>query len=100
MFLAWSSEYLINKTFHVFLVVFFRNDKLDLYIDDTPLLEYALSKYDDNCSIKFASHYFGENAYAFGVKKGSMLKVCSLKIIKFWSIKHILTEDVKNHISY
>lgn len=52
-----------------------RTDQLDLYMDESPLLEYALSRYDDNCSIKYASNHFGENSYAFGLPKGSWLKV-------------------------
>jgi len=55
--------------------LFRRTDQLDLYVDESPLLEYALSRYDDNCSIKYASHLFGENSYAFALPKGSWLKV-------------------------
>ncbi|XP_052777930.1 glutamate receptor ionotropic, NMDA 2B-like [Mya arenaria] len=51
-----------------------RNGQLDMYLDDTPLLEHALSIRDDNCSIRFVSRHFGENSYAFGVKKGSWIK--------------------------
>ncbi|WAR23735.1 NMD3B-like protein [Mya arenaria] len=51
-----------------------RSGELDMYMDDTPLLEHALSIMDDNCSIHIASRHFGENSYAFGVKKGSWIK--------------------------
>ena len=48
-------------------------------MDDSPILEYALSKIDNNCSVKYAAHNFGENAYGFGLPKGAWLKVFLLK---------------------
>ena len=52
-----------------------------MYMDDTPLLEHALSLLDQNCSIRYTSHHFGENAYAFGVRKGSWIKVRDLRFL-------------------
>ena len=64
---------------NVILFIFFRSNEIDLYMDDSPILEYALSKIDNNCSVKYAAHNFGENAYGFGLPKGAWLKVFLLK---------------------
>ena len=56
-------------------LIFSRSNEIDLYMDDSPILEYALSKIDNNCSVKYAAHDFGETAYGFGLPKGSWLKV-------------------------
>ena len=73
---------------------FYRQKKLDLYIDDSPLLEYALSQNDDNCSMKYAAHSFGENAYAFAVKPGSNIKVCNIK--SYLCLMETLNLSLKN----
>ena len=56
-------------------------------MDDRPILEYALSKIDNNCSIKYAAYDFGETAYGFGLRKGSWLKVINMIIIVYHYVK-------------
>ncbi|KAK3759409.1 hypothetical protein RRG08_023526 [Elysia crispata] len=59
-----------------------QQQKVDVYMDDMPLLEYALARYDDTCNVRFAGKGFGSDGYAFGLPRFSWLKkmaasVCS-----------------------
>ena len=39
-----------------------------IYIEDRPIIEYALSQHD-NCTLKITGSDLGENLYAFGLSK-------------------------------
>jgi len=53
-----------------------REGRYDVYVDDTPLLEYKLAEVDSKCSIRFSGQEFGENFYSFGLTdKAIWLKV-------------------------
>ncbi|KAL4236945.1 hypothetical protein ACF0H5_005331 [Mactra antiquata] len=71
-----------------------RSKEIDLYADDSPLLEYALSKYDDSCSIKIASHSFGEGSYGIGFPKDTLLKETFDRLILNY-VEHGYIEDFK-----
>lgn len=47
----------------------YRNGDIDVFLDDTPIQEFTLSNYDVNCSTKLTGRQFGENFYAFGLRK-------------------------------
>ncbi|KAH9523402.1 hypothetical protein Btru_039936 [Bulinus truncatus] len=51
---------------------------IDVYLDDSPLLQYALVKYDKDCRIRFAGKGFGADGYAFGLSRHSWLKRADL----------------------
>ena len=59
-----------------FPVLFFpRNDTIDAYLDDTPILEYARTTMDAKCTLRLVGEGFGEDGYGIGLPKGSWLKV-------------------------
>ncbi|OWF44758.1 glutamate receptor ionotropic, NMDA 3A-like [Mizuhopecten yessoensis] len=51
------------------VIYYLRSGGSEVYLDDTTILEYALSVYDTNCSILFSGREFGENLYGFGLSK-------------------------------
>lgn len=53
----------------------FRNDELDAYLGDNPILDYARVKLDPKCRLRLLSQEFGEDEYGIGLPKGSPLKV-------------------------
>ncbi|CAL1536671.1 unnamed protein product, partial [Lymnaea stagnalis] len=61
-----STETAINKL---------RSRSVDVYLDDRPLLEYALARFDKGCKVRFAGKAFGSDGYAFGLSRHSWLKV-------------------------
>ncbi|ESO88309.1 hypothetical protein LOTGIDRAFT_82519, partial [Lottia gigantea] len=61
-----------------------RNREIDVYVDDTPLLEYAVSRLDKDCTVRFVGKGFGSDGYAFGLPKFSWLQVpMSNKILHY-----------------
>ena len=52
-----------------------RNETLDAYLDDTPVLQYAALTTDYKCQLRLVENGFGEDAYAIGLQKDSWLKV-------------------------
>ncbi len=63
--------------FHIVLYLnyIFRNDSIDAYLDDTPILEYARQTMDSKCILRLVGQGFGEDGYGIGLPKGSWLKV-------------------------
>ncbi|XP_074641443.1 glutamate receptor ionotropic, NMDA 3A-like [Tubulanus polymorphus] len=60
------------------------NGSLDVYLDDTPILEYAKTQLDDNCSLKIVGESFGDDGYGFGLTHGSPMKEpISRKLIEY-----------------
>ena len=58
-----------------FCFVFPRNDTIDAYLDDTPILEYARTTMDAKCTLRLVGEGFGEDGYGIGLPKGSLFKV-------------------------
>ncbi|KAK6990621.1 glutamate receptor ionotropic NMDA 2B [Biomphalaria glabrata] len=57
---------------------------IDVYLDDSPLLQYGLVKNDKDCRIRFAGKGFGADGYAFGLSRHSWLKIpMSNEIMKY-----------------
>ncbi|XP_060076624.1 glutamate receptor ionotropic, NMDA 3A-like [Ylistrum balloti] len=54
------------------VIYYLRNEGSEVYLDDTTILEYALSVYDTNCSVIFSGREFGENLYGFGLNKNDV----------------------------
>ncbi|KAL3868322.1 hypothetical protein ACJMK2_041139 [Sinanodonta woodiana] len=77
-----------------------RDDEIDLFLDDHTLLEYHMHSEDTDCSLKYAGRLFGDESYAFGVKKGSWLKeqlsTLVLKYVKSGIIDELKWRYLKN----
>lgn len=54
------------------VIYYLRSGGSEVYLDDTTILEYAVSVYDTNCSIIFSGREFGENLYGFGLNKNDV----------------------------
>lgn len=67
--LQWKS----NSVSHISI---FRNENLDAYLGDYPILDYARVKLDPECDLRLLTQTFGEDGYGIGLPKGSPLKVC------------------------
>ena len=52
-----------------------RNETIDAYLDDSPVLEYARTTMDAKCQLRLVGKGFGEDGYGIGLPKGSFLKV-------------------------
>lgn len=55
-----------------------RNGTFDAYLDDTPVLEYAISTMDAKCTLRLVGEGFGEDSYGIGLPAYSWLKVSDL----------------------
>ncbi|XP_059146855.1 uncharacterized protein LOC131934758 [Physella acuta] len=61
-----------------------RDRSIDVYLDDAPLLEFALVRYDKDCKIKLAGKGSSTERYAFGLPRHSWLKIpMSNQIIRY-----------------
>ena len=56
----------------------FRTKQTDVYLDDTPLLEFAVARLDNDCKVRFVGKGFGQDGYAFGLPKHSWMRVSAL----------------------
>ncbi|XP_071119243.1 glutamate receptor ionotropic, NMDA 3A-like [Haliotis cracherodii] len=52
-----------------------RKKEIDVYLDDSPILEYAVTRLDQHCSVRFAGKGFGADGYAFGLPRFSWMQV-------------------------
>ena len=52
-----------------------RDETIDAYLDDTPVLEYARTSLDVECKLRLVGKGFGEDAYGIGLPKNSWLEV-------------------------
>lgn len=57
-----------------------RDGKLDAYLGDYPILDYARAKLDPNCQLKLVGQTYGEDGYGIGLPKNSTIRV-SISII-------------------
>ncbi|XP_033737362.1 glutamate receptor ionotropic, NMDA 3A-like [Pecten maximus] len=65
---------LIERDFQTIsdVIYYLRSGGPEVYLDDTTILEYAVSVYDTNCSVIFSGREFGENLYGFGLNKNDV----------------------------
>jgi len=68
---------LIRESGYFPLNTLYRNHKIDAYLDDTPILEYARTNLDAKCQLQLVGRGFGEDSYAIGLPKNSWLKVAN-----------------------
>ncbi|GAB1608404.1 glutamate receptor ionotropic, NMDA 3A-like [Argonauta hians] len=67
-----------------------KSNEIDIFIHDTYILKFAISWLDESCAISFAGESFGQDGYAFGLKKGSKLSNrLSDKILTYTSSGYI-----------
>ena len=66
-------EFLLLLT--IFFFLFHRNGRLDAYLGDYPILDYARAHLAPSCELKLVSKIFGDDQYGLGVPKDSPLKV-------------------------
>ena len=52
-----------------------RKGKLDAYLGDYPILDYARAHLAPSCELKLVSKIFGDDQYGLGLPKESPLKV-------------------------
>ncbi|XP_071117888.1 glutamate receptor ionotropic, NMDA 3A-like isoform X1 [Haliotis cracherodii] len=77
-----SSNYPVSKTDRGIEEVL--EGKLDAYLGDYPILDYARAHLAPNCELKLLSQIFGDDRYGIGLPKGSPLKVAlSRKIMDY-----------------
>ncbi|XP_050401989.2 glutamate receptor ionotropic, NMDA 3A [Patella vulgata] len=61
-----------------------RDREIDVYVDDTPLLQYSVARLDKDCAVRFVGKGFGSDGYAFGLPKFSWLQVpLSNKVLEY-----------------
>ena len=53
------------------LLLLFRQGKLDVFIYDTPVIEYRMAN-DPECNLVSVGKPFGEEGYGIGVQKGKL----------------------------
>ncbi|XP_055956273.1 glutamate receptor ionotropic, NMDA 3A-like [Patella vulgata] len=59
-------------------------EKIDAYLGDYPILDYARAHLAPRCELKLLLKIFGDDRYGFGLPKGSPLKVAlSRKILEY-----------------
>ncbi|KAL5022257.1 hypothetical protein ScPMuIL_001412 [Solemya velum] len=51
-----------------------KDNELDAYLGDYPILDYARAKLDPSCDLRLLSQSFGEDGYGIGLPRGSPLK--------------------------
>ncbi|GFR79493.1 glutamate [NMDA] receptor subunit 3A [Elysia marginata] len=76
-----------------------RREKIDVYMDDMPLLEYALARYDDTCNVRFAGKGFGSDGYAFGLPRFSWLKIPMSNQIRRYTESGYIQELAAKYLS-
>lgn len=52
-----------------------RARETDVYFDDASLLEFAVSRLDKDCKVRFVGKGFGTDGYAIGLSKHSWMRV-------------------------
>ncbi|KAK3577736.1 hypothetical protein CHS0354_005828 [Potamilus streckersoni] len=71
-----------------------RDGEIDLFLDDHTMLEYHMHSEDTDCSLKYAGYLFGDESYAFGVRKDSWLKEqISALVLKY--VKSGMIDELK-----
>ncbi|RUS86619.1 hypothetical protein EGW08_005635 [Elysia chlorotica] len=73
--------------------------KVDVYMDDMPLLEYGLARYDDTCNVRFAGKGFGSDGYAFGLPRFSWLKIPMSNQIRKYTESGFIQELAAKYLS-
>ena len=76
----------------------FRNQQLDAYLGDYPILDYARVKLDPKCKLKMLDQAFGEDEYGIGLPKGSPLKVSVSVYLYYKHKQRILFYKVTLHV--
>ncbi|CAH1776022.1 unnamed protein product [Owenia fusiformis] len=73
-----------------------KTGKIDAYLDDTPVLEYARATMDNDCKLKMVGQGFGDDGYGIGLQKNSWIQeVLSKKILDYHESGYI--EDLRRH---
>ncbi|KAK7495078.1 hypothetical protein BaRGS_00013718 [Batillaria attramentaria] len=70
----------------------------DVYLDDTPLLEFAVSRMDNNCKVRFVGKGFGSDGYAFGLPRRSWLMVPMSNYILWYTESGVIQDISKKYM--
>ncbi|XP_052828388.1 glutamate receptor ionotropic, NMDA 3A isoform X2 [Octopus bimaculoides] len=77
-----SQNYLVNSSDTGIRMLI--DGKLDAYLGDYPILDYARAKLDPNCQLKLVGQTYGEDGYGIGLPKNSTIRIpLSEKILDY-----------------